>query len=293
MKLTFLVLAISFVLIVVEAKPLEDIERKCIVKYLSDRELLDSSFEVAAETPENCDELLSAKISEIYAGVSSTMKEQGIVDIVLKSLLYGDSKEAEELTKTIQEIKIISEDTIIKWMDKNVEDNTSGFNRLVLKLMAAENDFDVLRLSKMKTILLDMIRVFILNCVDPLTLESTFPTKEDLVEGSKDPSENMKCLRNIVTEEDVEGVTFYRLNINNQHDCLKADFTKQYKNVDICLSKKMIEMEIPKMFLKLECLLTFNVSVEQREEIKLEFNKIMDHLFKLDSECIAENFNKL
>ncbi|CAO1336322.1 unnamed protein product [Diamesa serratosioi] len=315
MKLILLVLAISLVLIV-EGKPLEDIERKCIVKYLSERELLDSSFEVEAETPENCDELLSAKISEIYAGFTSEMKEQGIVDIVLKSLLYGNSKEAEELTNTISEIKRISEEIDNSWKYRGVEKiknlnmeyqnattnlyktnaifnisdctlntlESFGFSRHVLKLMAAESDFDVLRLSKMKTMLLDMIRKIVWNCSDPLTLESMFPKKKDLVEGSKNLSEDMKCLRNRITEEDVEGVTFYRLNIDNQHDCLKADFAKKHKVNDICLSKKMNEMEIPKKLYQLECLSTFNVSVEQRKEMKLEFNNIMDHLFKLDSE---------
>ena len=101
-----------------EGKPLEDIERKCIVKYLSDRELLNSSFEVEAVNPEICDELLNKKITEIYEEIIHdatneraqfhnryTMKTRGTVDLVLKSLLYGNSTEAEELMKTLETFK--------------------------------------------------------------------------------------------------------------------------------------------------------------------------------------------
>ena len=57
MKFILLVLAVALV-VLSEGKLLEDIERKCIVKYLNDRELLDSSFEVEAVNPEICDDLL-------------------------------------------------------------------------------------------------------------------------------------------------------------------------------------------------------------------------------------------
>ena len=107
------------------AKPIDDVERKCIVKYLSDKELLDSSFVVDPVNSDNCDELISAKIFEIYFDmiydgkkpeedhlyyVEHMLRTNGVADVVLKSLLYHeDSKEAKDLKETVNQMKTIAD----------------------------------------------------------------------------------------------------------------------------------------------------------------------------------------
>ena len=127
MKLILLVLAVALV-VLSEGKPLENIERKCIVKYLSDRELLDSSFEVEAVNPEICDDLVKTKKDEIMEEIFTYSSENerviflsdiygkfGLADVVLKSLLYGNSTEAEDLKRSLQAF----EDIVIFDCDHN------------------------------------------------------------------------------------------------------------------------------------------------------------------------------
>ena len=122
MKFIFVVVALSCLSLIV-AKPIDDVERKCIVKYLSEKELLDSSFVVDPVLPDNCDELISAKIFEIYfdiiydgkkpeeddwSYVEHIFRRNGVADVVLKSLLYHeDSNEAKDLKETVEIMKPI------------------------------------------------------------------------------------------------------------------------------------------------------------------------------------------
>ena len=137
MKLIFVVVALSCLSLIV-AKPLEDNVRKCIVKYLSEKELLSSSFVVVPVNPDNCDELMSAKIFEIYFDiifngrkpeehywprVDQIFKKNGVADVVLKSLLYDeDSKEAKDLKETVKKMRLIA-DLIDSWKGYKFNDN--------------------------------------------------------------------------------------------------------------------------------------------------------------------------
>ena len=122
MKLSFALLAVSL-LSFIESKSCKDHTRKCIVKYLSDKQLLDSSFVVDSVLPDNCYELIDNKVQDIYEAsyykdnaddeakskIIETLKSTDMVDLVLKSDLIGDTKRAEELLNIFQELKKIEE----------------------------------------------------------------------------------------------------------------------------------------------------------------------------------------
>ena len=107
------------------------------MKYLSDKELLDSSFVVDPVLPDNCNELISAKIFEIYFGiiyggkkpedewsrVDIIFKRNGVADVVLKSMIYGeDSEEAKDLKETAKQMRTIA-DSIELWNSYQLHDN--------------------------------------------------------------------------------------------------------------------------------------------------------------------------
>ena len=122
MKLLLVVLAVNL-LSLIETKPFEDHTRICIVKYLSDKQLLDSSYVVDSVLPINCYELINNKVRDIYEAsyfkeiaddeekrkIIETLKNTDMVDLVLKSDLIGDTKRAEELLNIFHELKKIKE----------------------------------------------------------------------------------------------------------------------------------------------------------------------------------------
>ena len=112
------------------------------MKYLSDKELLNSSFVVVDPvTPDNCDEIISAKIFEIYFDIIYDRKKpeederfqidyiikiNGVADVVLKSLLYDkESQEARDLNETIKKMRTIAE-LIGSWKSYKLNDNVKN-----------------------------------------------------------------------------------------------------------------------------------------------------------------------
>lgn len=134
MKVLLCVLAVSF-LALIETKSIEDNTRNCIVKYLSDKKLLDSSFVVDSMLPENCFELIDDKLEELY--IASYYKDNDdnetngefidflqmtdMVDLILKSNLIGDTKRAKELSNVFEEL--IKIDKFIEPFAKNTNEN--------------------------------------------------------------------------------------------------------------------------------------------------------------------------
>ncbi|CAO1342126.1 unnamed protein product, partial [Diamesa tonsa] len=151
MKFIFLVVALSCLSFVV-TKPLDDVERKCIVKYLSDKELLDSSFVVDPVLPDNCDELISAKIFEIYFDIiydgikpeegkwsysEHVFRRSGVADVVLKSLLSDqDSEKANDLKETVKQMRTIA-DLFKMWSNYKLFEN---FKTLQIESPGAETE---------------------------------------------------------------------------------------------------------------------------------------------------------
>lgn len=137
MKLFIVLFALSLV-VISEGKPLEDNERKCIVKYLSEKGLLSPTFVVDPVLPDNCDELLSARIFEIYFDViyhgekpeeddwfqvDYIFKRSGVADVVLKSFLYEEnSEENANLKKTVNIMRNIA-DLIDSWKNHKLSEN--------------------------------------------------------------------------------------------------------------------------------------------------------------------------
>ena len=133
MKLLLVVLTVSL-LSFIETKSVEDNTRKCIVKYLSDKQLLDSSFDVDSVLPDNCYELIDNKVHDIYetsyykdiADVAKNieidiiLQRTDMVDLILKSNLISDTRKANELIKVVKEI-IKIEDFFESYNDNTTE----------------------------------------------------------------------------------------------------------------------------------------------------------------------------
>ncbi|CAO1336342.1 unnamed protein product [Diamesa serratosioi] len=127
MKLfTFTVVWFAF-LSITNAKYLSEIQKNCVVDYLSENSLLDSSFNVAHDLMENCQQIIDAlkfqsfsyllydgvkrEVDDrIYNCLDDVLQRTNYADIALKSMLYEDTKEAKELNQTKENLdKVVTE----------------------------------------------------------------------------------------------------------------------------------------------------------------------------------------
>ena len=139
MKLLLVVLAVSL-LSFIETKSVEDTS-KCIVKYLSDKQLLNSSFVVDSVLPDNCYELIDNKVKKMYEVYKKTIEDDDenneivatflltdMVDLLLKSDFIGDTKKAEKLMSVFKEI-IKIEEFFELWSDSEADSfNFTDYN---------------------------------------------------------------------------------------------------------------------------------------------------------------------
>ncbi|CAO1342542.1 unnamed protein product [Diamesa hyperborea] len=116
MKL-FCCTVVCCILSITNAAYLNEIQKNCVVSYLSERSLLDSSFSVGPVLKENCDEIVETlkfqsysyvlydgvkrEVDErIYNCLDDVLQRTSYADVALKSMLYEDTKEATELNQT-------------------------------------------------------------------------------------------------------------------------------------------------------------------------------------------------
>ena len=181
MKLLIGVLAVSL-LSFIETKSVEDNTRKCIVKYLSDKQLLDSSFVVDSVLPDNCYELIDEKIEKLYEAsyykdinddnanteIVVSLLMTGMVDLVLKSDLIGDTKKADELISVFQELTKI-EEFIGLWFDNTTESFKFTSSRSTKELSCLQSYLSEL-LDNKETPNISENNIFATQgCVKPLT----------------------------------------------------------------------------------------------------------------------------
>lgn len=116
MKL-FYCTVVCCILSITNASYLNEIQKNCVVRYLSERSLLDSSFSVGPVLKENCEEIVETLKFQTYSYVlydgvkrevddriynclDDVLQRTNYADIALKSMLYEDTKEATELNQT-------------------------------------------------------------------------------------------------------------------------------------------------------------------------------------------------
>lgn len=126
MKL-FHCIVVCCILSITNATYLSEMQKNCVVNYLSERSLLDSSFSVGPVLKENCDEIVEAikfqsfsyvlydgvkrEVNDkIYNCLDVMLQKTNYADVALKAMLYEDTKEAKELNQTKENLdKVVTE----------------------------------------------------------------------------------------------------------------------------------------------------------------------------------------
>lgn len=180
-------------------------------------------------------------------------------------------------------------------------------NKLALQMMAAEDVFNVVRLLSMKQILLVMIRESIYFCKPKNTVDGVFEImfmqpKVKNQEEMKETAKKMNCFRKFITEETVNGVTFFRVNIKLQpgdKDCeylnnhiLDVENTDSAEPVEACARKKAKEGNYTNRKWELNLLGELGIAEQQKEEAKMQLTQFMvdSRMFYFD--CQMETFNR-
>ena len=171
-----------------------------------------------------------------------------------------------------------------------------GFGKVVLKTMSVEDEFDVVRLEKMQYVLLHAILRSRSDCIDRMVHSNVFNKTEAAYEGFSE-----ECFSQIVTELDVEGVTFYRVNMEIQPDndkCIKIE-ENYLEHVGYSgpigalavnfLVNKCKQNDTFKKMREMEFLFSYGkVSEQQRNKLITDYQNLGEESKKLLGECYAE-----
>ena len=110
----------------------------------------------------------------------------------------------------------------------------------------------------------------------------------------------MNCFQEFVTEEKVNGITYYRVNMNgelNDKKCEMVLFNLELMNKvhnaapqDICMRRELKKLNMLKQMFLVEVLAELKISPQQKAEEKIKFNNLMIEVIESRYKCSIEAF---
>ncbi|CAO1321112.1 unnamed protein product [Diamesa serratosioi] len=186
--------------------------------------------------------------------------------------------------------------------------NNIEFPQLALKMMKAENEFDVIRMLSLKKVVTSLFSYSLRNCKPENSVDTIFEfyfnqPKIISQRENKDKGEIMNCLQKFITEEQVEGVTFYRINFDLQADDKSCEVLYRHmvsleslEDQDLeegCMRRVAKKMNYVKRQMSLYYLSKLDLSVQQKAEAKLQHVQLSNDGKQLYNGCQIELFNAI
>ncbi|CAO1336509.1 unnamed protein product [Diamesa serratosioi] len=185
--------------------------------------------------------------------------------------------------------------------------NDIEFHKLALKMMEAEKTFDVIRILSMKKILTRLVKYSFRQCGPDFSVDTIFEKlfKQPKIQQEKEAlEETMKCVRKFITEEQVEGVTFFRINLDIQSDdksCEKInkyitdshDTTEEQGPEEACMKRIIKNINYVKREMSINFLSELDFSVQQKAEAKLQHAQLSKDEKQFFYGCQIEVFNAI
>ena len=171
-----------------------------------------------------------------------------------------------------------------------------------LKMMAAEDNYEVYRIIAMKKLIRSIFSPIKDFCKTKNDFTAMFDDIFDESRKNKEEiSEIMNCFQEFVTEEKVNGITYIRVNMNGQLNDKKCEgifyqlerMEDSHKNSpqDVCMRRELKKLNLFKLRFKLEILAEIGISPQQKAEERISVNDLMMKAFKINTKCHKEAFD--